>query len=46
MKANITLTEIMTNSFVTGVQNVVNSASIKHFFNHGELDSLFAVKVK
>lgn len=45
MTANVTLTEIMTNSFVTGILNVVNSASIKHYVDCGELGCSLAMKV-
>lgn len=42
MMANITLTELMINSFLTGILNVVASACITHC---AELNCSFAVKV-
>ncbi len=45
MMANITLTEIMINSFVTGILNVVASASFKHYVDYVEPNCSFAVKV-
>ena len=45
MIATITLTEIMINSFVTGILNVVASAGIKHCVDYVELRCSFAVKV-
>lgn len=43
MMASITLTEIMINSFVTGILNVVTSANIKHYVDY--VNCSFAVKV-
>lgn len=45
MMANITLTEIMINSFVTGMLNVVASASFKYYVDYVEPNCSFAVKV-
>lgn len=45
MMANITLTEIMINNFLTGILNVVASASIKDYVDFVELNCSFAVKV-
>lgn len=45
MMANITLTEIMINSFVEGLLNVVASVTIKDYVDYAEPDCSFAVKV-
>lgn len=45
MMANITLTEIMMDSFVIGILNVVASMSIKDYVDYVELDCSFAMKV-
>ena len=45
MMANITLTEIMINSFVTGILNVVAFWSAKHYVDYVEPNCSFAVKV-
>lgn len=45
MMANIILTEIMINSFVTEILNVVASASFKHYVDCVEPNCSFAVKV-
>lgn len=41
----VSLTEIMINSFVTGILNVVASASIKHYVDCVEHCCSFAMKV-
>lgn len=45
MMANITLTEMMINSLVTGILNVVASKSIKHYVDYVVPNCSFAVKV-
>lgn len=45
MMANITLTETVIKSFVTGILNVVASMSIKHYVDYAEPNCSFAMKV-
>lgn len=45
MMANITLTETMINSFVTGILSVVASMSFKHYVDYAEPNCSLAMKV-
>lgn len=45
MMANITLTETVIKSFVTGIFNVVASMSIENYVDYAEPNCSFAMKV-